>query len=123
MLRGAYLRNTKWIIGLVTYTGQDTKIMRNADASRIKSSEIETIMNVLILGILCVQIILSIITASFSSYFMNYHGLDNWYLGYGVKTTFYPNLLAFYVFFSYMLLYNTMIPISLVVSLEFVKVF
>jgi len=54
MLRGAYLRNTKWIIGLVTYTGQDTKIMRNADASRIKSSEIEVIMNVLILGILCV---------------------------------------------------------------------
>lgn len=39
--------------------------MRNADASRVKASEIETTMNVLILGILIVQLILSTITASF----------------------------------------------------------
>jgi len=38
LLRGAYLRNTKWILGVVVYTGQDSKIMRNADEGRIKSS-------------------------------------------------------------------------------------
>jgi len=36
LLRGAFLRNTKWIIGVVVYTGEDTKIMRNAEPSRIK---------------------------------------------------------------------------------------
>ncbi|CAD8196188.1 unnamed protein product [Paramecium octaurelia] len=120
LLRGAFLRNTEWIIGLVVYTGQDTKIMRNADASRVKSSEIERIMNILILGILVVQITLSIITASFSSAWLHNYGGDSWYLEY---TDFQPNLLSFYAFFSYILLYNTMIPISLIVSLEFVKVF
>ncbi|CAD8112753.1 unnamed protein product [Paramecium primaurelia] len=120
LLRGAFLRNTDWIIGLVVYTGQDTKIMRNADASRVKSSEIERIMNILILGILVVQIILSIITAAFSSAWLHNYGSDSWYLEY---TDFQPNLLSFYAFFSYILLYNTMIPISLIVSLEFVKVF
>ncbi|CAD8207799.1 unnamed protein product [Paramecium pentaurelia] len=120
LLRGAFLRNTDWIIGLVVYTGQDTKIMRNADASRVKSSEIERIMNILILGILVVQIILSIITAAFSSAWLHNYGSDSWYLEF---TDFQPNLLSFYAFFSYILLYNTMIPISLIVSLEFVKVF
>ncbi|CAD8102056.1 unnamed protein product [Paramecium sonneborni] len=120
LLRGAFLRNTEWVIGLVVYTGQDTKIMRNADASRIKSSEIERIMNILILGILVIQISLSIITASFSSAWLHQNGSESWYLGYN---DFSPNLLSFYSFFSYILLYNTMIPISLIVSLEFVKVF
>jgi phospholipid-transporting ATPase len=48
--------------------------MRNADAARIKSSEIERIMNILILGILVVQIILAIITASFSSAWLHSYG-------------------------------------------------
>jgi phospholipid-transporting ATPase len=34
-----------------------------------------------------------------------------------------PSVQSFLVFFSYFLLYNTMIPISLIVSMEFVKVF
>jgi magnesium-transporting ATPase (P-type) len=28
LLRGSQLRNTKWIIGLVIYTGHDTKLMK-----------------------------------------------------------------------------------------------
>ncbi|CAD8163492.1 unnamed protein product [Paramecium pentaurelia] len=122
LLRGAQLRNTNWIIGIVVYTGQDSKIMRNADASRVKSSEIETTMNVLILGILCVQITLSIISCSFSSVWLTKFGVDSFYLDY-TNDSLNPSLLSFYVFFSYILLYNTMIPISLIVSLEFVKVF
>jgi phospholipid-transporting ATPase len=45
MLRGAFLRNTKWILGVVVYTGDDTKIMRNAEPSRVKQSNIELLMN------------------------------------------------------------------------------
>lgn len=70
LLRGAFLRNTKYIIGCVVYTGEDTKIMRNAEPSRIKSSTIEESMNKLILGILCVQIISCLISAILSYWWL-----------------------------------------------------
>ncbi len=30
LLRGASVRNTKWILGLVVYTGKDTKLVQNS---------------------------------------------------------------------------------------------
>ena len=41
LLRGSSLRNTDWIIGVVTYTGQDTRIMRNSVRSKQKFSKLE----------------------------------------------------------------------------------
>lgn len=37
-MRGAVLRNTPYVIGLVVYTGMDTKIMRNAEKGQAKFS-------------------------------------------------------------------------------------
>lgn len=54
--------------------------MRNADAARVKSSEIERTMNILILGILIVQISLSIISCSFSSSWLSEYGVKSGYL-------------------------------------------
>ena len=30
LLRGSSVRNTKWILGLVVYTGRDTKLVQNS---------------------------------------------------------------------------------------------
>lgn len=62
LLRGAYLRNTPWIVGVTVYSGLDTKIMRNAESGRNKQSDVEHIMNRYILFILLTQIVLSLIT-------------------------------------------------------------
>lgn len=40
-LRGCSLRNTDYIIGIVTYVGSDTRIMRNSVRSRAKFSDLE----------------------------------------------------------------------------------
>lgn len=45
LLRGTVLRNTQWVIGVVLYTGQDTKITLNSGDTPSKRSRVEIQMN------------------------------------------------------------------------------
>jgi phospholipid-translocating ATPase len=45
LLRGCVLRNTEWVVGLVLYTGSDTKIQLNAGSTPSKRTRIEKQMN------------------------------------------------------------------------------
>jgi phospholipid-translocating ATPase len=45
LLRGTVLRNTKWVIGVVLFTGLDTKIVLNSGGTPSKRSRIERQMN------------------------------------------------------------------------------
>ncbi|KAL4247497.1 Phospholipid-transporting ATPase [Abortiporus biennis] len=45
MLRGTVLRNTSWVIGVVLFTGQDTKIVMNSGDTPSKRSKVERQMN------------------------------------------------------------------------------
>lgn len=59
LLRGCSLRNTDWIIGMVLFTGEDTKIMLNGGDTPSKRSKIEketnfnVMMNFALLLIMC----------------------------------------------------------------------
>jgi phospholipid-translocating ATPase len=60
LLRGCAIRNTSWVIGLVVFTGADTKIMLNGGDTPSKQSKIEketnynVIVNFLVLTVLCI---------------------------------------------------------------------
>lgn len=41
MYRGSILRNVEWAIGIVLYTGHDTKIMLNSISGKYKTSKVE----------------------------------------------------------------------------------
>lgn len=45
LLRGTVLRNTQWVIGVVLYTGLDTKIVANSGGAPSKRSRVERQMN------------------------------------------------------------------------------
>ena len=45
LLRGTVLRNTGWVIGIVLFTGQDTKIVMNSGGTPSKRSKVERQMN------------------------------------------------------------------------------
>lgn len=59
LLRGCAIRNTTWIIGLVVFTGADTKIMLNGGETPSKRSKIEketnfnVIINFVVLTLMC----------------------------------------------------------------------
>lgn len=45
LLRGSQLRNTRWIYGVVLYTGHETKLMKNSTSPPLKRSQIEKMTN------------------------------------------------------------------------------
>ena len=45
LLKGTQLRNTKWVVGLVVYTGKETRIMMNSQLGSVKMSDMERMMN------------------------------------------------------------------------------
>ena len=51
LLRGCILRNTQWCYGLVIFAGQDTKLMMNSGKSVFKRTNIDRLMNILIVGV------------------------------------------------------------------------
>jgi phospholipid-transporting ATPase len=36
LLRGAQLKNTKWIAGAIVYTGHDAKLLKNSNVAPLK---------------------------------------------------------------------------------------
>ncbi len=57
LLKGAKLRNTEWIIGIIIYTGHNCKLMKNAKDPILKMSSIESLLNKLLVGILFLLVI------------------------------------------------------------------
>jgi phospholipid-translocating ATPase len=45
LLRGCVLKNTEWVIGLVVFTGTETKLAMNSGRTPSKRSRIEKRMN------------------------------------------------------------------------------
>lgn len=45
LLRGTVLRNTKWVIGMVMFTGEDTRIVMNSGGTPSKMGKVERQMN------------------------------------------------------------------------------
>lgn len=103
----------------MVFTGRNTKIMLNSKSETEKMSQIEKKINLILVFIFGVQIILSIVVSIGFSVFrrQNASGYSyiDWNFQYGVA------LDSFLVFLSQFVLINTMIPISLIVSIEIVK--
>ena len=119
LLKGAKLKNTKWIIGLIIYTGHNCKIMKNSKEPRIKYSTIENEMNKRLILIFSTQCFLCIICAICRGIYYNNNLKNNDLMHYQLYSYSVESVLSF---FTYLLLLNTMIPISLIVTLEIVKI-
>ena len=118
LLRGCTLRNTKWIYGIVLYTGHDTKLMQNASAAPIKRTFVERMTNIQILFLFVALLALSLASTLGSMYYLKNYGEVYGYLDMASSY----NLVGFiYQFLTFIILYNNLIPISLVVTMELVK--
>ena len=117
LLKGALLKNTAWAIGIVVFTGHKTKLLLNSKPGRVKYSHLENLMSKMLIFILILQSCFCMFSAGL---FAVYYKANIEYNPFMFKSS---NLLVDSVvtYFSYNLLLNTMIPISLIISLEIVK--
>ena len=120
LLKGAKLRNTPCIIGIVCYTGHNCKIMKNSKEPRVKYSSVESLMNKSLVIIFIVQAILCLISAilNVTYYKKNLKEINDEVVQLKEEKLGVEGLLSY---FTYLLLLNTMIPISLIITLEIVK--
>ncbi|KAM8885159.1 phospholipid-transporting ATPase ID-like isoform 2-T4 [Spinachia spinachia] len=120
LLRGCTLRNTGWCFGLVLFGGPETKLMQNCGKSTFKRTSIDHLMNVLVLCIFGFLALMCVILAI---------GNCLWELKAGSQfTAFLPRqdgnsagFSAFLTFWSYVIILNTVVPISLYVSVEIIR--
>ncbi|XP_071387875.1 probable phospholipid-transporting ATPase IA isoform X2 [Centroberyx affinis] len=117
LLRGAQLRNTQWVHGIVIYTGHDTKLMQNSTRPPLKLSNVERITNFQILVLFGCLLAISLVCSIGQTIWKYQYGNAAWYmdLNYGGAANFGLNFLTFII------LFNNLIPISLLVTLEVIK--
>ena len=61
LLRGTVLRNTAWVIGIVMYTGLDTKLVLNSGGTPSKRGKVERLMNPMVLANLVLLAIMAVV--------------------------------------------------------------
>ncbi|KAL4432018.1 hypothetical protein ABPG74_017754 [Tetrahymena malaccensis] len=126
ILRGCSLKQTDYIIGVVAYTGSDTKIMLNSVKARPKLSTIQILMNSEIILVFLVQMLFCIICALLEQSWTgdNFSSIS-FYLGLTEKDQKHnDSFVGFLIYYGmWMMLFTNFVPISLLVTLDMVKFF
>lgn len=120
LLRGCVLRNTRWVIGVTVFTGPESKIMLNTGITPTKRSYIQKNLNVLVIYNFFLMFALCFVS-----------GLSNGICRRGQNSTFYlfefgspggsPPSDGVVTFWASLILYQSLVPISLYISIEIVK--
>ncbi|XP_056587422.1 phospholipid-transporting ATPase IC [Triplophysa dalaica] len=119
LLRGCKIRNTNFCHGLVIFAGNDTKIMRNGGKTRFKRTRIDKLMNYMVYTIFVLLVLICAGLAIGHTYWYESIGRNSWYLFDGLDYT--SSYRGFLSFWGYIIILNTMVPISLYVSVEVIR--
>ncbi|KAF2279979.1 phospholipid-translocating P-type ATPase [Westerdykella ornata] len=113
--RGSILRNTPDALGIVIYSGEECRIRMNANKNpRIKAPALQTVVNRIVIIIVIFVLLLAIFNTVAYQIWSEKTEDKLWYLS-SASVAFFPSMTSFIIMF------NTMIPLSLYVSLEIVK--
>ncbi|GFP85703.1 putative phospholipid-transporting ATPase 4 [Phtheirospermum japonicum] len=126
LLRDSKLRNTTYVYGVVIFTGHDSKVMQNSTKSPSKRSNIEKQMDKIIYILFSLLVFISFIS-SVGFIAKTKNDLPTWWYlrvpdNEGLYDPTRPLASGFYHLITALILYGYLIPISLYVSIEVVKV-
>ncbi|PGH34099.1 phospholipid-translocating ATPase [[Emmonsia] crescens] len=120
LLRGCSIQNTEWVLGMVVFTGLQTKIMLNSGATPTKRAKLardlnwNVMYNFIILFLMClISGIVQGVTWGEGDNSLNFFEFGS----YGGS----PPVDGFVTFWAAVILYQNLVPISLYISLEIVR--
>jgi phospholipid-transporting ATPase len=121
LLKGSILRNSGHVYGIACYTGHQTKVMKNSLKARVKKSKVELQTNFYIIIIVSIQLTVCLTSALADMIVTNTIAGTDKYIFYNFTQT------SIQVFgksiFNWFLLLQNFVSISLLVTLEMVKLF
>uniref|UniRef100_A0A8C3FYC5 Phospholipid-transporting ATPase n=1 Tax=Chrysemys picta bellii TaxID=8478 RepID=A0A8C3FYC5_CHRPI len=121
LLRGCVLRNTGWCFGMVIFAGPDTKLMQNSGRTKFKRTSIDRLMNTLVLWIFGFLVCMGIILAIGNSIWEQQVGAHFRIYLYWNEVVNSSVFSGFLTFWSYIIILNSVVPISLYVSVEVIR--
>lgn len=121
LLRECVLKNTDFVEGIVVYAGHESKAMLNNGGPRYKRSKLEGQMNVDIIWCVVILLVLCVVGAVGCRFWLSYYVAEE-------SVPFIPNLTqrsptseGFLAFWTFIIILQIMIPLSLYVSIEMTK--
>ncbi|KAL1937625.1 hypothetical protein VTO73DRAFT_13011 [Trametes versicolor] len=122
LLRGTVLRNTGWVIGVVLYTGEDTKIVMNSGATPSKRSRVERQMNPQVFINLLLLAAMGVTCGVADSLLeQHYYPLGAPWLYGDTQGDDNPKINGLITFIYALITFQNIIPISLYISIEGVR--
>lgn len=120
LLRGCSLRNTEWVIAVVVYTGSNTKIMLNSGETPSKRSKISRELNFSVICNFVILFILCLISGIVNGIAFAKDNSSITYFEFGSIGGSAP-VDGIVTFWAVLILYQSLVPISLYISIEIVK--
>ncbi|KAK4187296.1 hypothetical protein QBC35DRAFT_235944 [Podospora australis] len=120
LLRGCNLRNTDWALGIVVFTGHDTKIMMNAGITPSKRARIARELNFNVICNFGILLVMCLVAAFVNGVTWAKTDASLAWFEYGaIGST--PELTGFITFWAAVIVFQNLVPISLYISLEIVR--
>lgn len=120
LLRGYSLRNTKWVIAIVVFTGPDTKIMLNAGVTPTKQSKMSRDLNYYVLLNFILLFIICFVSGLVSGIWYTKDHMSRSYFEFGTVAGS-PAKNGLVNFFVAVIIYSSLVPISLYITIEIIK--
>ncbi len=120
LLRGCNLRNTEWALGIVMFTGHDTKIMMNAGITPSKRPRIARELNFNVICNFGVLFIICLVAAIVNGAAWANTDASLTFFDWGSPGGS-PGMSGFVTFWAAIILFQNLVPISLYISLEIVR--
>ncbi|KAM6261490.1 phospholipid-transporting ATPase VD isoform 2-T5 [Porphyrio hochstetteri] len=122
LLRGCTVRNTEAVVGIVVYAGHETKAMLNNSGPHYKRSKLERKVNTDILWCVLLLILMCLTGAiGHGIWLSRYAEIPFFNIPEPDGKSIPPTLAGFNMFWTMIILLQVLIPISLYVSIEIVK--